>query len=167
MNQKSNEKRSSKPGDESRKIIATNREARHHFEILQTVEAGMVLTGTEVKSTKANKIAFNDAFVELRNGEAFLNHFHIAEYSHGNRANHEPMRTRKLLLHKDQIVELKAAIEEKGKTVIPLSIYLKRGRIKLEIGVARGKKLHDKRDSSKERDAKREMAKAMKRSQRD
>lgn len=153
--------------DEGKKIIATNREVRHRYMILDSYEAGIALQGTEVKSLRGNKLAFNDAFVELRAGEAFLNHFHINEYSHGNRANHEPTRSRKLLLHKKEIEELKAAVEEKGKTVVPLSVYLKKGRIKIEIAVAKGKNVGDKRQSDKEKDAKREIAKVMKRSSRD
>lgn len=153
--------------DEARKIIASNREARHHFMILETLEAGIVLTGTEVKSIRNNKLAFNDAFVFLKAGEAFLSHFHINEYSHGNRANHEPLRVRKLLLNKKEILELQAAIEEKGKTVVPLCVYLKKGRVKIEIAVAKGKNVADKRASSREKDDKREMAKMLKRSRND
>jgi SsrA-binding protein len=153
--------------DEGRKIIATNREVRHRYSILECYEAGIVLCGTEVKSLRGNKLAFNDAYVELRGGEAFLSHFHINEYSHGNRANHEPTRSRKLLLHKKEILDLKAAIEEKGKTVVPLTVYLKKGKIKIEIAVAKGKNVGDKRQSDKEKDAKREIDKVMKHTKRD
>jgi len=152
---------------EAGKLIASNREARHRYEILEKLEAGISLTGTEVKSVRNNKLAFNDAFVELKGGEAFLVHLHIAEYSHGNRFNHVTMRPRKLLLHKKEIVELRAAIEERGKTVVPLSIYLKNGRVKVEIAVAKGKNARDKRETSKERDAKREISHAMKKSRGD
>ena len=147
---------------EARKIIATNREARHRYEITDVYEAGIELQGTEVKSLRESKVVMSDAYVYVKNGEAFLSNMHINEYAFGNRENHEPLRTRKLLMHKAEISQLASAIQEKGRAVIPLCLYFKKGRAKVELGVGRGKKLHDKREASKEKDVKRQMAKAMK-----
>src|SRR5262247_2704022 len=139
--------------------IATNRRARHEYEILETVEAGLVLRGTEVKSLRAGQVNFKDSFATVRNNEAWLRGCHISPYSHGTDANHQPERDRKLLLHQREISRLTGKIAERGLTLVPLRLYFKQGRAKLELGLARGKKLHDKRSSIREREAKREMAK--------
>src|SRR5499433_3257167 len=141
------------------RTIATNRRARHEFEILETVEAGIVLRGTEVKSLRAGQVNFKDSFATVRNSEAWLRGCHISPYSHGTDANHQPERDRKLLLHQREIKRLTGKIAERGLTLVPLRLYFKGGRAKLELGLARGKKLHDKRQALRERDARREMAK--------
>jgi SsrA-binding protein len=140
--------------------IATNRRARHEFEILETVEAGLVLRGTEVKSLRDSQVTFKDAYATIRNNEAWLRGCHINPYSHGTDANHDPERDRKLLLHRREINRLNGKIAERGLTLIPLRLYLKGGRVKLEIGLARGRKTHDKRSAIKEREVRREMDKA-------
>lgn len=156
--------RDAKHKGEARKNIAQNREARHRYEISEVVEAGIVLTGTEVKAIRTGKVNIGDAYAHIKNGECFLAHMHIPEYTHGNRENHNPLRERKLLLHKDQIHKLQAAIQEKGKTLVPLALHFSRGRVKVELGIGRGKKLHDKRESIKERSLKKELAQITKRS---
>jgi SsrA-binding protein len=150
-------------GDRS---IATNRRARHEYEILETVEAGIVLRGTEVKSLRGGLVNFKDSYASVRNGEGWLLGCHISPYSHGTDANHEPERDRKLLLHKREIARLGGKISEKGLTMVPLRLYFKDGRAKVEIGLARGKKLHDKRATIKEREALREVAKEVRARQR-
>jgi SsrA-binding protein len=142
------------------RVVATNRRARHEYEILETFEAGLVLRGTEVKSLRDGQVNFKDSYATIRNGEAWLRGCHISPYSHGTDANHEPERDRKLLLHKREITRIVGKTAEKGLTVVPLKIYFKGGRIKIEIGLARGKKLHDKRATLRERETKREMEKA-------
>jgi SsrA-binding protein len=137
--------------------IALNRRARHDYTIEETLEAGIVLTGTEIKSVRAHKVNIAEAYVRMEHGEAWLVGAHIAEYAQGNRFNHAPARTRKLLLHRDQISELLGLQSAKGLTIVPLKMYLTRGVAKLEIGVARGKKAHDKRRSIAERDMRREL----------
>jgi SsrA-binding protein len=146
-----------------RKIISTNKDARFRFFIEDTYEAGVVLTGTEVKALRAAKVQMSDAYVYIQNGEAFLSNMHIGEYSHGNRENHEPMRIRKLLLHKQEIDKLAGAINEKGLSIVPTQMYFSKGKAKVEIGVGKGKKLHDKRQSIKEKEAKRDMDRSRKR----
>ena len=146
-----------------RKIIAVNKDARYRFFIEETFEAGLVLLGTEVKSLRDGKAQMADAYVYVKNGEAFLSNMHIHEYAHGNRENHNPLRERKLLLHKKEIDKMAGAINEKGMTIIPTQLYFEKGKAKLEIGIAKGKKLHDKRDSLKEKEAKREMDRGRKR----
>ena len=142
---------------ESIKIIAVNRKARHFYEILDTMEAGMALTGSEVKSLRAGKVNFKDAYVKFTNRfEAILSGLHISPYENAGYAQHEPERERKLLLHEHQIRAWKAKMEQKGLTVVPLKIYLKRGRMKLEIGLGKGKNVHDRKDALKERDLDRE-----------
>src|SRR5919109_2457158 len=140
--------------------IATNRRARHDYEILETLEAGLVLRGTEVKSLRGSHVTFKDSFATIRNGEAWLVGCHISPYSHGTDANHDPERDRKLLLHGREITRLVGKIAEKGLTVVPLKLYFKGSRVKMEIGLARGKKLHDKRATLRERGVRREMDKA-------
>ena len=137
--------------------IAVNRRARHDYAIEETLEAGIVLTGTEIKSVREHKVNIAEAYVRIEHGEAWLVGAHIAEYAHGNRNNHAPNRTSKLLLHRDQISELLGLQSAKGLTVVPLKLYIRGGVAKLEIGVARGKKAHDKRRSIAERDMRREL----------
>ena len=146
--------------DSNNRSLATNRRARHEYEILETVEAGLVLRGTEVKSLRDSQVTFKDAYATIRNNEAWLRGCHINPYSHGTDANHDPDRDRKLLLHKREINRLGGRIAERGLTLIPLRLYLKAGRVKLEIGLARGRKTHDKRSAIKEREVRREMDKA-------
>jgi SsrA-binding protein len=146
-------------GDGDR-TVATNRRARHEFDILEVVEAGLVLRGTEVKSLRAGQVTFKDSYATMRNGEAWLLGCHIAPYSHGTDANHDPERDRKLLLHGREIARLTGRTAERGLTLVPLRLYFKKGRAKLELGLARGKKLHDKRSALREREVKREMDRA-------
>ena len=146
-------------GDGDR-AIATNRRARHEYEILETLEAGLVLRGTEVKSLRAGLVNFKDSYATVRNREVWLLGCHISPYSHGTDANHAPERDRKLLLHDREIKRLTGKIAERGLTLVPLKLYFKNGRAKLEVGLARGKKLHDKRSALREREVKREMDKA-------
>ena len=141
------------------KVIATNRKAYHDYEVLETYEAGIVLRGTEVKSLRESQVNFKDCYAAVDNGEAWLIGCYISPYHHGTNANHDPERRRKLLLHKKEIGRLLGKVAERGLTLIPLRLYFKGGRAKCELGLARGKKLHDKRASLREREAKREMAK--------
>jgi SsrA-binding protein len=145
---------------DSDRSIATNRRARHEYEILETLEAGLVLRGTEVKSLRAGLVNFKDSYATVRNGEVWFLGCHISPYSHGTDANHDPERDRKLLLHEREIKRLSGKIAERGLTLVPLKLYFKKGRAKLEIGLARGKKLHDKRSALREREVRREMDKA-------
>lgn len=144
------------PGE---KLIATNRKARHEYEILETYEAGLALKGTEVKSLREGQVNFKDSYAAISREEAWLVGCHIAPYHHGSDANHDPDRSRKLLLHRREITRLIGKVAERGLTLVPLRLYFKEGRAKVEIGLARGRKLHDKRDALRERDARREMAK--------
>ncbi|MFO7264933.1 MAG: SsrA-binding protein SmpB [Limnochordales bacterium] len=145
------------------RAVATNRKARHEYEILETLEAGLVLTGTEVKSLRGGRANLNDAFARVVNGEVFLYNMHISPYSHGNRFNHDPLRTRKLLLQKDEIRRLVGKTREQGLTLIPLRIYFnERGWAKVELALARGKKKWDKREAMAQRDARREAERAIK-----
>ena len=148
------------------KIIATNRKAHFNYEILERYEAGLSLVGSEVKSLREGKANLSDAYAIIRNDEAFLLNCHINPYSHANLLNHEPLRTRKLLLHKHEIQKLIGKTQEKGLTLIPLRLYFKKGKAKVELGVAKGKKLYDKRETIKRREINREMEKAMKRGRR-
>ena len=142
------------------RTIATNRRARHEYEILETVEAGLVLRGTEVKSLRAGGVSFKDSYATVRNEEAWLLGCHINPYSHGTDANHDPVRDRKLLLRHREITRLAAKVAERGLTLVPLRLYFKKGRAKVELGLARGRKLHDKRSAIREREVRREMDKA-------
>jgi len=135
------------------KIIAKNRKAFHEYEILDKWEAGIVLQGTEVKSLRAGKCNLGDAYAEIRDGEAWLVKVHIGPYDQGNRANHDPFRRRKLLLTRREIRKLRPRLEEKGLTLVPLSMYFKHGLVKVEFGLGRGKKLHDKRHATAKRDS--------------
>jgi SsrA-binding protein len=141
------------------KVISTNRKAYHDYEVLETYEAGIVLRGTEVKSLRESQVNFKDCYAAVDNGEPWLIGCYIAPYHHGTDANHDPERKRKLLLHRKEIGRLLGKVAERGLTLIPLRLYFKGGRAKCELGLARGKKLHDKRASLREREAKREMAK--------
>jgi SsrA-binding protein len=142
--------------------IALNRKARHEFHIVETLEAGIVLTGTEIKSIRAGKVSLQEAYARIERGEAWLVGAHIAPYATGNRFNHEAKRTRKLLLHKDQIHELLGITKSKGLTLVPLRLYIDaRGHAKLEIALARGKQLHDRRRDIAERDARRDIAREL------
>jgi len=141
----------------SDETIALNRRARHDYAIEDTLEAGLVLTGTEIKSVRARKVNIAEAYARVDKGEMWLIGAHIAEYAQGNRANHAPTRTRKLLLHRDQIAELTGLQAAKGLTIVPLRLYLRNGRAKLELGIARGKKTHDKRRTIAERDMRRQL----------
>ena len=134
-------------------LIHDNREARFHYEILETLEAGVALTGSEVKSLRAKNVRLKDSFVSFVKDEAFLQNAHISPYKFGSYSNHAHERLRKLLLHRNEIDRLYGAVREKGLTCVPLKIYFKNGRVKILIGVAKGKKLHDKRESIKKRDA--------------
>ncbi len=139
------------------KVVATNRKAYHDYYILETYEAGIVLKGTEVKSAKQGRINLKDSYAIIDNGEVFLLNAHISPYSHGNIHNHDPRRTRKLLLHKKEIMKLYGKIKEKGLTLIPLKAYIKNGKIKIELGLCKGKKKYDKRAEIRKRDLEREM----------
>ena len=142
--------------------IALNRKARHEFHVEETFEAGIVLTGTEIKSIRAGHVSLQEAFARIDRGEAWLVGAHIAPYATGNRYNHEAKRTRKLLLHKDEIHELLGTTKSKGLTLVPLRLYIdSRSHAKLEIGLARGKQLHDRRRDIADRDAKRDIAREM------
>ncbi|HLT58965.1 MAG: SsrA-binding protein SmpB [Limnochordales bacterium] len=145
------------------KTVATNRKARHEYHILETLEAGLVLTGTEVKSVRAGRVNLNDAFARVENGEVYLYNMHISPYTHGNRFNHEPTRVRKLMLHKDEIRRLVGKTREQGLTLIPLRIYFSdRGWAKVELALARGKKKWDKREDIARREAQRQAQRAVK-----
>jgi SsrA-binding protein len=138
------------------KALVTNRAAFHDYHITDKYEAGVVLTGTEVKSAMAGRVQLKDSYVAVREGEAWLFNAHISPYSHGNRANHDPLRTRKLLLHRREIDRLEQASTVQGMTLVVTRVYLKNGRVKLEIGVAKGKKLYDKRETEMRRTVERE-----------
>ena len=142
---------------ENEKTVALNRRAHHQYAIDDTVEAGIALTGTEIKSIRAGRVSLAEAYARIERGEAWLIGAHIAPYAEGNRFNHEPTRTRKLLLHRDQIAELAGRTTAKGQTMVPLRLYLRDGMAKLEIGIGRGKKAHDKRVAIAQRDARREL----------
>ncbi|BBB91777.1 MAG TPA: SsrA-binding protein SmpB [Methylomusa anaerophila] len=139
------------------KTVAENRKARHDYHIHETYEAGIVLTGTEVKSLRAGKANLKDSYARVDHGELFLHNMHISPYEQGNRFNHEPLRTRKLLMHRLEINKLIGKTKEKGYTLVPLKLYFSRGKAKLELGLASGKHTYDKRQDLAERDAKREM----------
>lgn len=143
-------------------IISENRQARHDYFLEDFFECGLVLKGTEIKSIRDHKVNLKDSYVLIRNGEAFLLNAHISIYKEGNIFNHNETRTRKLLLHKKEILKLKSKIEEKGYTLVPTKMYLLNGKAKLEVALAKGKHTFDKRQTEKERDLKREIAKSMK-----
>lgn len=144
------------------KVIAQNKKATHDYFIEKTFEAGMVLQGTEIKSIRAGRVQLKDSFVLIRNGEAWIHNMHISPYEQGNRFNHDPLRERKLLLHKKEIAELAGAVKRDGYTIVPLKIYIKDGYAKLLIGLGKGKKKYDKRADERKKEAKREMERALK-----
>jgi len=143
------------------KPVATNRKARHDYFIEDTYEAGLVLVGTEVKSIRQGRVNLQDAYAEVRNGEAWLHNMHISPYAQGGRFNPDPNRPRKLLLHRREIDRLKGLQEQKGLTLVPLSLYFRRGRAKVELGLARGKRQYDKRRAIAERESRRELERAL------
>jgi SsrA-binding protein len=152
-----------KPIDESIRVVATNRRARFEYHVEETYEAGLVLTGTEVKALRAGRASLGDAFARIEKGEVWLHHLHIPPYEAGNIFNHDPLRTRKLLLHRTEIRRLFGKASTRGYTLIPLRLYFKRGVAKVELAVARGKRQYDKRAAIEERDARRRMERAVRR----
>jgi SsrA-binding protein len=153
--------------EDSIKILSDNRHAGHTYFLMERYEAGLVLTGTEVKAARSGKIQLKDSFAEVVGNEAWLMNAHISQYSHGNRENHEPVRRRKLLLHRAEIDKLLGKTREKGLTLIPTKIYLKNGRIKCELAVGKGKKMHDKRESERKREMEAEARAAISNRRRD
>ena len=149
------------PREQGRKVVASNRKARHDYTILDTYEAGMALTGTEVKSLRSGRASLTDAFGHENQGEIFLHGMHIPEYTQGTWTNHEPRRTRKLLLKREEIHKLMGKLRDDGVTLVPLQVYFNNGYAKVEIGLAKGKKSYDKRQDLASRDAKREIDRAM------
>jgi len=147
-------------------IVAENRKARHEYEILKTYEAGLVLMGSEVKSLRDRQIQLKDAYVSFRGNEAFLQNAHVAVYKASSYNNHEPERLRKLLLNRNELIHIMESIQEKGLTCVPLKVYFKKGRAKVEIALAKGRKLHDKREAIKKRDVSMELRKSMQKSRR-
>ncbi len=145
------------------KVIAVNRKALHDYHILESVEAGLVLTGTEIKSIRLGRVSLREAFARADGDELWLLGAHIAQYPPAGRFNHEPTRKRKLLLHKGEMYELTSSLEEKGLTLVPLRLYLKNGRAKVELALARGKRAHDKREAIAKREAERQMQRAIRR----
>ncbi len=143
------------------RTIVKNRRALHEYFVLESLEVGIVLSGTEIKSVREGKVQMADAYARIDNGELWLIGMHISPYSHGSYTNHEPDRPRKLMAHKDQIAHLKAQVEQKGLTLIPIKLYLKRGRAKVELGLCRGKKLYDKRQTAADRESQRDIARAL------
>jgi SsrA-binding protein len=148
--------------DSGEKLIASNKKALHDYFVVQKIEAGIALTGTEVKSLRDGRAVLKDAYVIFKDGEAFLFGAHISPYTHGNLQNHDPERTRKLLLHRREIEKLRTQTVEKGLSVVPLRLYFKGGKVKTEIAVVRGKKQYDKRETEKRREAERETQQAVK-----
>jgi SsrA-binding protein len=144
------------------KKIVVNKKALHDFAIVDQVEAGIVLKGTEVKSIKSGKVSLKDGFCFIKNGEMFLKNVHVDQYPFGNRINHDPLRERKLLLHKNEINKLHAKVREKGYTLVPLNIYERNGKIKLEIGLAKGKRLYNKKEEIRKRDEARDLKRSFK-----
>lgn len=153
--------RDSSPPAERKQSVARNPKATHDYHILETWECGVVLTGTEVKSLRNGKASIKEAYARLRNGEVFLEGMNITPYEQGNRYNHDPVRTRKLLLHRREIEKLIGAVEQKGLTLVPLELYFKNGRAKVVVALGRGKKQHDKREDLKRRAVERETARAV------
>jgi len=139
------------------KVIAENRKARHDYFVEDSYEAGIILTGTEIKSIRAGRVNLKDSYAEIVDGEVWLNQMHISPYEQGNRFNHEPLRKRKLLLHRSEIARLAGKVQQQGMTLIPLKIYIKNGLAKIELGLCKGKKIYDKRQDIASRDAKRQM----------
>lgn len=153
-------------GDKAEKVIASNRKARHDYHVLDTMEAGIMLTGTEVKSLRDGKANLKDSYARVHNGEVYLFNTHISPYNEGSYNNHEPLRERKLLLHKKEISKLIGKVQEKGLTMVPLKLYFKNGKVKVELAVVRGKKMYDKRRDIDKRESEREIKRHMKNKQR-
>jgi SsrA-binding protein len=149
------------PREQGRKVVASNRKAYHDYTVLDTFEAGMVLTGTEVKSLRAGRASLVDAFGHESHGEIFLHGMHIPEYTQGTWTNHEPRRVRKLLLHRDEIVKMRNKLRDDGLTLVPLQVYFENGYAKVEIGLAKGKKSYDKRQDLASRDAQKEISRSL------
>jgi SsrA-binding protein len=147
--------------EDGRKVVATNRKARHEYEILERFEAGLVLRGPEVKSVREGKVGFQDAFARVERGEAWLYDLHISPYEQANRYNEDPLRPRKLLLHRDEIRRLIGKVEEKGLTLVPTELYFRKGYAKVTLALARGRKLHDKREKLKREAQEREARRAV------
>ncbi len=143
-------------------IVSTNKKARFNYEIIEKIEAGISLKGTEVKSVRNKNVSIGESYAQIKNNEVFLHNLHISPYEQGNRENHDPIRVRKLLLHKQEIKKLVSKIQLKGLSLVPLSIYLRKGKIKIELAVGRGKRLVDKRESLKKRAVDREIARIVK-----
>ena len=143
------------------RVVTTNRRAFHDFSILESLEAGIVLTGTEIKSIRDGKATIAEAYARFDNGELWLIGSNVAPYTHGNRANHEPDRPRKLLVHRRELDRLRTSVEQKGLTLVPLRLHLKQGRAKVDIGIARGKKLYDKRAAESDRQSRRDVERAL------
>ena len=148
-------------GEEKSRVIAENRKARHDYFILDSFEAGIALTGTEVKSLRAGKVNLKDSYALVTNGELFLESMHISPYEQGNRYNVDPLRRRKLLMHKREILKLFGKVKQEGLTLVPLRLYFTRGRVKVDLALCKGKKLYDKRDAAAAKDAKREVERAV------
>jgi len=144
------------------KIICKNKKAKFNYHIEKKYEAGLVLQGTEVKSLRDGKGSLKDAYADIFKGEIFLQHFHVSEYTHGNRENHDPLRKKKLLLHKDEIEKLSAKIQQRGYTLVPTLAYFKNGKVKVELALGKGKTKGDKREAIKDRESKRQLDKVMK-----
>ncbi len=153
-----NAKKTHKKAPEGVKRIVLNRKALFNYQVIDHIETGIVLTGTEVKSLRDGKIQLVDAYAHVERGEVYLHHAHIAEYTNGNIHNHDPIRTRKLLLHRQEIFRLEQRVKEKGLTLVPLELYFKRGRVKVKLGFCRGKALHDKRAAIRDRDERRDLS---------
>jgi SsrA-binding protein len=151
------------PREQGTKVIARNRRARHDYHIEDTYEAGLVLTGTEVKSLRAGRASLSEAYGQITDGELWLHGLHIPEYAQGTWTNHEPRRARKLLLHRKEIDRLASQVAERGLTIVPLSLYFSGGRVKVELALARGKRTYDKRHDLAQRDAAREVDRALRR----
>jgi SsrA-binding protein len=154
-------KKAKQSDDSGRRIVATNRKARHDYHILEVYQAGIALLGTEVKSLRAGHVSLVDSYADIQEGELYLLNCHINPYTHGTAWNHNPMRRKKLLLHRREIDKLAGKIQQRGFTLIPLSVYFERGRAKVDIALAKGKKLYDKREDMKRRDQERDIGRAM------
>ena len=147
---------------DERPVLAQNKKARHDYSIIDTIEAGIVLTGTEIKSVRSARISLKDGFAQIKNGEVWLSNVHIAPYNEGNIWNQDPLRRRKLLLHKKQIQKMAKEVTQSGMTLVPLKVYLKNGFAKVLLGLAKGKHVYDKRETIKRREQDRDMARVMK-----
>jgi SsrA-binding protein len=157
------QKNTASAAQENFKVISVNRQAYHDYEVERTIEAGIELAGTEIKSIREGHVQLRGAYAIARHGEIWLENANIARYEHGNRYNHDPMRNRKLLLHRSEINQLISRVATKGLTLVPLKLYLKRGKAKIEIGLCRGKKLYDKREAIAKRDVQREIERMVRR----